>query len=170
MCKLAGSKLYGHGSFKRRYPGRISKTFWKHFYSCTPKARGNSILLSFTCIFNDGYTLFSIAPSNLNIKNYFTFKAHSYFLSFFKNWGELPGNSGQVQEFLESLEKFAGILGGARNSMKGRWDNNCILLVNFFLRVFTQYWLACTKLCRWMEGYNETCMNVWKSNKLMSCS
>ena len=70
-----------------------------------------------------------------------------YFLSFFQNWGELPGNSGQVQEFLESLEKFAGILGGARNSMKGRWDNNCILLVNCFLWVFMEYivWLPVTK-------------------------
>lgn len=37
-----------------------------------------------------------------------------------ENWGELPSNSGQVQEFLESLNSFVGILGGARTSMKGR--------------------------------------------------
>lgn len=37
-----------------------------------------------------------------------------------ENWGELPNSCGQVQEFLESLEKFVGILGGARSSMKGR--------------------------------------------------
>ena len=46
-----------------------------------------------------------------------------YTVSFFsslQNWGELPSNSGQVQEFLESLNSFVGILGGARTSMKGR--------------------------------------------------
>ena len=37
-----------------------------------------------------------------------------------QNWGELPSNSGQVQEFLESLNSFVEILGGARTSMKGR--------------------------------------------------
>ena len=45
----------------------------------------------------------------------------SYTLQLFsQNWGELPSSSGQVQEFLESLDKFVGILGGARSSLKGR--------------------------------------------------
>ena len=43
-----------------------------------------------------------------------------FFFSSLQNWGELPSNSGQVQEFLESLNSFVGILGGARTSMKER--------------------------------------------------
>ena len=46
--------------------------------------------------------------------------AHVTLVFFLQNWGELPSNSGQVQEFLESLDKFVGILGGARSSLKGR--------------------------------------------------
>ena len=47
-------------------------------------------------------------------------KLYTVFFSSLQNWGELPSNSGQVQEFLESLNSFVGILGGARTSMKGR--------------------------------------------------
>lgn len=47
-------------------------------------------------------------------------KLCTVFFSSLQNWGELPSNSGQVQEFLESLNSFVGILGGARTSMKGR--------------------------------------------------
>lgn len=38
----------------------------------------------------------------------------------FQSWGELSQQLGQVQEFVESLEKFVGILSGAKDNVNTR--------------------------------------------------